>query len=565
MKPMRKPIFCVIFIILLAAVSVQVDGTSKKQDKLELQKKTKDLLDQVDRLSYSDDGLHALFTAQDQKTLDGYNKRYCELSILVNKLSKNLGKWKIKLRESKNDKRYLLYTAAVQTALYSFYSRPHKYLDFLKLVEPSNINCLRLQGNKIHIYENKVKDWGIKAKVMSRQAHANICKALKVDKYCADAFILRAQLYALEESVELSLSILNNKKHKKKELFDDKSALVDSWRAFFKLKAGDVEKGKDFLSNAAAFSSPEIHSKWAGAYLQSLSTTQSLWMEYDFTEFIPLDDIALESLKESSMNFISIIWRELNRPLEEIPAFLSPEKLKRLAKDPAAGVFWDPATDGTDANLKKYARVIETMYRAGLYLEYYIKQWNRLALKNKDRAYYYLMHKSNCALTLVYMAEKTAALLDDKKIAQALQYRPATIKNKKLDYRLKCRQWSQELKDSLEKDIKRIVSQGLDFIYDEILDFEFHALFSSPREANQKLGIIDAAIRSRNIKKLPGFPGRHEMDALSYIYAWKSYLDLKEGKIQSAGDYMNRTGGEMEEWKNAQKKYIRLKTMPATN
>lgn len=561
MKIMRKIYFCMIVIILILTIPTQLLTSSKSKDKLTLQNETRGFLIEVESFAFASKKINALFTSQDQGTIAAYKERYCDLCKLIDGLTENLKEWGYKIRESKNDKIYRLYAAAVQTALYSIYSRPHKYIGFLKLVKPSSQRCPDSQKSELESFDDKIEDWEIKARVMKDQANSNIDKALKLDEYYTDAKILKAQLEGLE--AKFNQSLLKFKALEEKKVFEERLSLLNSWKGFFEIKKGNFKEAKKLLRDANAFSSPARYSKWASAYLKSLITAKSVWIEYDFIDFIPLTNIRLEDLKKYSLSFISTIWEELSKPLKKIPTPLNPEKLKRLAKAPKSDVFWDLDTDHSEANLKKYAQVIENLYQAGISLEYCMKKWEELARNNKKIAYYYLLHKSGCSLSLLYVSKETIGLLKNPKLAQTLKYRQAVIKGKKIDYSAKCHQWSQILKESLEEDIKKILSQNPNYIYTiyaRILDFEFHALFSSPQEANDKLKIIAEELRNRNIKKIPFFLGQHEIDVFSYCNAWKSYLSLKEGKIQSAREHMDVTGQGAENWREMQEKLIRLKS-----
>jgi len=562
MNIMRKLFICMFVVFIIATIPPNLIASYSSNSKLELQKETQDLLVAFEELAYSTQKIKALFTTQDPQNISAYKDRYCRIGELLIQLDKNREEWEKKIKESKNDKVYRLYLAAVQTALYATYSRPNKYIEFLKFKEPITLTCRNpLPENVIQTFEDLSKDWEIKADTMMQQALININKALDLDPDYEDAQILKAQLYTLKGQFDQSLSIFDDQE--KKEVFKEILSLLNSWKAFIELKKGNLDKGKKLLRLASAYSSPVRYSKWASTYLKSLIRKESVWIEYDFLDFIPLNDIDLEKLKMDSLNAMSTINQQLMIPLDEIPESPNPEKLKSLSKAPASNIFWDLETDRSQQNLERYAIVIENLYNAGYTLEYCINKWNQLALNNNKLAYYYLLQKSHCSLSLSNMAEKTKNLLKNERLMKMLKDSQLSIneQNRKIDYAAKSEQWSRELRVSFEMDIKEILSQKPDFIYAQVLDFEFSALFSSPQEAIDKLEKISEVLRNRHIKTLPIYAHISEIDSLSYIYAWRSFLDLKEGKNQSALEYMQRTGRGLENWQKNQEKLIQIKNM----
>lgn len=211
----------------------------------------------MEGLAYPLKKISTLYSNQDRRNIEVYKERYCMLLKLLGELHENLEDWQIKLKESKNDRVYHLYTAAVQTALYSVYSRPWKYVEFLKLTGRQEAECPGVQKGRLQDFEDISKDWEIKADVMLRQAHYHINRALTLDRYNFDALILRAQLYALEGKFEDASKIFEVLE--KEQVFTERLALLNSWKAFFELnKKMSTDKGEKFLRESNAYHNPPV-------------------------------------------------------------------------------------------------------------------------------------------------------------------------------------------------------------------------------------------------------------------------------------------------------------------
>jgi len=273
----RKTIICILVIFVIASIPTHLIASYSSKNKIELQLETQKLLGELEGFIYSTQETKALFTTSNKKAIDTYTERYCLLNKLLIQLNENRDEWEKKIKESNNDKVYRLYLAAVQTALYSVYSRPYKYIGFLKLLEHSKFTCtpsseigtiglvkltepLKLTIStsseiEIQSYDEIAKDWEIKAELINLQAHYNIDKALTLNKYYNDGLILKAQLYSLEGQLDQSLSIFNNIDPECKENSENilnvdskKNAfckvvpsLLFCWKAYIEFKKGNIE------------------------------------------------------------------------------------------------------------------------------------------------------------------------------------------------------------------------------------------------------------------------------------------------------------------------------------
>lgn len=601
---LKKKILCLFSILVFVVIPLNLKAVSTPKGKIELQLETQKLLEELEGFAYKEEPLKALFTTNNPNAIGAYKHRYGLLINLLDRLTKNREEWEIKIKESKSDMTFRLYLATVQTALYSIYSRPEKYIGFLKLIDPSTIEVsittnpesqeessdptlpvtqstdqeqvktstkkdAKLKENpkpivlpkkrvKMQSYEVLLKDWEIKAELMNNQAHYNIDEALKLNSYNEDAKILKAQLLALEGNTSEICSVIAEieklkDRPEEKGIYSELPSFLESWKAYIELSQEKLNEGEKSLLKASAFSLPVNYSKWAGAYLQSLLLSRTNWTEYNLIDYIPLDDIDIDKLKENSFFFISEINRHLNLPLNEISLNSTIKKLSTSSK-----VFWNLDTDYSKKNLQKYATILENLYKMGVSLERCINQWDQLVTNNKKIAYYYLIEKSYCSIMLYRMADKTKMLLQNDDLYKLLESQKKNGTENKFDFRSKCFEWLAELKTTIEKDLNEIHAQKPDFIYASLLDFEFNALYSSSQDALTKMKYVSDELNKRGIKKLTTFPDLHKIDCVSYFNAWTTFLAIKEGDLKTARESMQKKLKNVDEWKKLQEKFLHL-------
>lgn len=625
MSKLKKTCVCLFIVLAFIAISPHLSAVYNTRDKLELQKSTQECLEKLEELSYPVQRFNALFTSNEAKVIDLYKNRFHALNEILNQLTQLRDDWGQKIKESKNDLVYRLYLATTQTALYSIYSRPEKYIGFLKYddnsltqnstqtqtekteaaTESTNLQMeitgeasvsmnktqnpstqslnasgavgvtssvekkgkaspRKLSEIELPTYEENAKDWEIKAEIMKNQAYFNLDEALKLDEHSEDAQILKAQLLALDGEFDKSLDILSQLEQK--SVFKEKPAILDSWKAYFFIKNGDLQKGMKLLRIASTNSIPYNYSKWAGSYLKSLLLTSWNWVEYDFIDFNTIDDITIDKLKNESSDILKSINNGLNSPIVGVNLSYNRDNTVKISKSKSAKIFWTIESDKSKENINQIATLIDNLYHSGVELEKLIGYWNQLVLNNSNVAYYYLLQKSYCTFALINLAEKTKSLLQNERLLNALKEKHATVKDEeKIDYKLKCKKWSQEYKILLERDIKDILSQKPDFIFANLLDFEFHALLDSPQDALIKLDIISNELKNRHIKTLTIFPETATVDSSSYLNAWKAFLALKEGKISMAKEYMQKLGYKFQNWEEFQVKTVRIKNIPTVD
>lgn len=601
---LKQKILCLFSILVFVVIPLNLKALSTPKGTIVLQLETQKLMEELEGFAYKEEPLKALFTTNSPDAIGAYKNSFSSFWNLLERFSKNREEWEIKIKESKSDMTFRLYLATVQTALYSIYSRPEKYIGFLKLIDPSTLEVsisttsesqeelsdstlpseqstnqeqektstkkdAKLKGNvkpsisqqtffKIPPFEVLSRDWEIKAELMKKQAHYNIDEALKLNNLNEDAKILNAQLLALEGNTsEISSIIVKVEKLKDRPedrgIYNELPSFLESWKAYIELSKNGPNEGEESLMKASAYALPVSYSKWASSYLKSLLLSKTNWIEYNLIDYIPLDDIDIDKLKENSASAISEINRLFKLPLNDVSLTSNIESLSNSLQ-----ILWDLDTDYSQQNLSKYVNILENMYKTGVSLERCINQWNQLALTNKKIAYFYLIEKSYCSITLYKMAEKTKKLLQNDNIFELLnENKPHELENN-FDFRAKCYAWSEELKTSIEKDIDEILTQKPDFIYAKILDFEFHALCSFPQEALQKMEKIIEELKRRGIKKLTIFPDLHEIDCVSYFNTWKTFLALKAGDLEFARECLQKKLKNVDEWKQNQEKYLHL-------
>lgn len=561
----KKKLVCtlVLFALLTIGLSHQIFAT-KPVSKVDLQNETQNLLIEYEKFAFALGPFKALYAAQDPDNIKSYRERYCKLTHLIDWLTKNLENWNMKISESKNDSTYRLYTAAVQTILYSIYSKPHKYLEFLKFTKSPHLKCTDTPDKENQIYENIAREWELKATIMATQAHRNIQDALEINKYSEDTRILEFQLLALKGEWDENSPDFKKLEATKSKTFNQKRSLIECWNAYFNFRNGDKKKGIESLEIASAHSSPYRYSNWANAYSNSLKSINADWSEFDFIDYKRIPGLSLGELTERSDKKISEVRDKFLAPLTAIPMYPNEKELRKLTKSSSPNVLWDIGCDGSTQNLRKFSGIIKELYQTGIKLEEDIEFWHRLAFNNKDRAFFFLLRKCECVLTLISIAEKTALLLEIPKLVQLLNDKKKSQNSgiKKIDYKAKCKLWSQELKRTFESDISSILEQKPNALYAKILEFEYYALHSNPQDAIKKLEDINRQLADHHIENFTVSNSNNEnneINSASYYHAWRSYLELKSGDTESAQKYMGLAGDDTIEWKRNLNKVIRLR------
>jgi hypothetical protein len=537
-------------------------GSFTQPEKLKLQEETIELLDRLDKLPGSNQNLNALFTDQTEENICKYVNLYNELIKLLQELDENLGKWNKIIAQDEYEKIYRLYAAAIQTAQYSVYSSHEKYLGFLKMFNNNKkyerLKCRNLTAkDELLNYEDSSEEWKIKAEEMLAHAKINIEKALELDHLYEDAKILQAQILALEgkyDKAKESFDIMG-----KKGFLKNKPSLLNSWRAYIELKKNNHSAALDFLIGAYTSPSPGINSNWARNYRKYLKNSKAKWIIQKPNLFEPVSNIDLEKLKNNSRNAINEIREALRNPLSLIPAQPTKSKLDQLAKQPTPQVIFTLDTDRSERNLNHYTEMLENLYDIGDRLMILIREWNKLAEKNKDTDYYFLINKSSCSLVLLHMVNATKSLIGDAALNKRL-------KTTKKDITKKWYEWEEQISDSLESDLKKALSQENDLIYIHILAFEYDALFSDPQKALTSLDNLSRELNGKQIEKIPLF-SQAEIDTKAYIASWRVYLEFKRGDLKAVKKFMKEAKGfsGLSIWLEDQQKLIDLNSIPKKN
>ncbi|MBF0224959.1 MAG: hypothetical protein HQK76_05840 [Desulfobacterales bacterium] len=513
------------------------------QDKIQLQKETTQLLEKIEDLSNI--SLNALFTDQSQKNICTYAKQYVEANVLLDLLDKNLDCWRKLIQRNPKEKVYHVFDATVLIAMYSIYSRSTEFLAFFKIynTDNTNINCDCLEKKDRTIWSKENNKWERQTRSILNRARGSTEQALKIDSYYDDAKILKAEILALQGDYGDAQALFEMLE--KEGIFRDRRSFFNSWKAYIASKLNEEEKRNEFLSEASAFSEPEESSMWAERYQDAINLNKSKWMEYEFFDFQPVDNVNLMELKDKSNKLISAIKKTMRITFTAIPSNISKDTNVADLFKQKPNVILTLNSDSSQENIVKYSRLLKELHQYGIDLKEVIDSWDNLAKMNEETAYYFLFNKTTCAMAILHMTNSTKDLANHEKIKNVV------------DYSNDWNQWSM-IDDVINTDIQRITSQKNDFIPAQFLLFEYEALFGNTVTALDKLNQLSENIKE--YKKVKTYSEYDEIDINIYLSAWNSYLYLKMGDYQKAKSYLDEaeTRRGFSEWKDDQKKIISL-------
>ncbi len=618
----KRNIVMILIMLMVGTVMSPQPVFAESVDKMELQEKTFSVLDQFDRIILNSKSLNALFTDQSQENFDMYESQFCLIYTLVERMNDLQNRWEKRIKKDRNDKVLRAFAATIQLAMYSIYSRPERYMGFMKvfkkadrqvkcyaflrdlyeditLRERSDFAVLRLlttgsqafnQPNPAHFlnfvkqldlnlmkrkgeqgdndqavlsYRDRADDWEIKAASILDKAKGNIRKALELDPHYADGQILDVQVLVLEGKYREARDRFA--KLEAMELFKEKRSLLNSWQAYMQLIEGKQNVGKTHLRQASAYSEPVGNSDWALEYLRLFKRAQTKWVVFNYLDFDLLKDGDLEDLRKKSFDSINGILIEMAKPLSGLPARINDKDLERLSRGHRK-LFYTLDSDPSNKNLKKYSVFLENLYAQGKALVKSYEKWDELTNKNDhDVAFFYLLNKANCAFVLYYMLENTIELLDNDLLNFKLDERQKKQRiRKKINYRSQWKRWLKMVKDSLPGDIEILRELGKESIYFNILDFEYQALFGDADVALQKLEDLTRFFETQNRRQLKIQLSTDKIRVKTFVISWKSFLLLKKGNYNEAEEIIEDVEDWtlLKQWKENQENLIFIKSQP---
>jgi hypothetical protein len=592
-------------------------------EKMELQRETLEVLDQLDRIILKSKSLNTLFTDQSKENLDMYEAQYCLISTLVEWMDEVQKKWESRIKRDRNDKNYRVFLATVQLAMYSIYSRPERYMGFMKVFKKAKreVKCfkflkkfyeemtlkedlddatlkeLKSDENKdnreydpnhlvnwvkhkydhtkkkkgylsdndqnVLTYRDKADDWEIKAASILDKAKENIQKALSLDRDFVDALILEVQVLVMEEKYSEAHDCFV--KLEAIDLFKEKRSLLYSWKAFTYLMEGKQELGKSKLRTASAYSEPLINSEWSLEYLRLFKRAQSKWVVFNFHDIDLLKEGNLEELRDKSFESIIQLLKVMERPASGLPRRVDSSKLKRLSRGHRK-LFYTLDSDSSRRNLKKFAIFFEDLHEQGNELVKSFEKWDELAKKNDyDAAFFYLLNKANCAFVLYYMLENTIGLLDNELLVIKLNNRQRKSKaRKKIDFPKQWNKWLAMVKGALTDDMNTLRKIGGNSIYFLILDFEYQAFFGDVDVAMQKLEALAQLFEMQDRRELQINSSENKMSVNTFINSWKSCLFFLKGEYDAAEEILEEVERSdlIRQWMDNQENLIFIKSQP---
>ncbi len=598
----------------------QVAGNSI--DKMDLQEETFEVLNQLDHLLMDSKSLNALFSDQSEENFNMYEAQFCLVNSLVEKMDDLQKRWEKHIKLDRNDKVLRVFTATVQLAMYSIYSRPERYMGFLKVFKQAErqLKCFAFfkkiyekislkentdamvyqmlkegsqeveQPNLDHLlsytrgldkkvekksnngamddpdilsYRDRADDWEIRAEAILEKARVNIDWALELDSQYVDALILDAQLLVLEANYQEAKARFDELDNKK--LFKEKRSLLTSWQAFMELMEGSQEMGKSRLKLASAYSEPALNSDWAFEYLKLFKSAQSKWIVFNFNDFDLLKEGNLKDVSDKSYDSALKVLTELEKPIANLPRHLNDKVFDRISRG-RRKLFYTLNSDTSKRNLKKFAKLIENLYDYGSELHKCMGKWHELSNKSKfDARFFYWLNWSNCAFVLNYMVENTMELVDNDLLNGYLTERlKRRGKGRKVDFLSQWKEWRDEVGKSLPDVLEKMREPGKNSVYFQILDFEYEAFFGDVDLALNKLDAIEKMFEIQDRRQLQLQSNNEKINVNAFIVSWKSSLLLKKGKFDEAEELLGKIENWefLTSWRANQEKLIFIKSRP---
>lgn len=574
MKPKHKSRAAALVFLLLAALFLP--GNALALDKVELQARTQETLSNLDHLTSQ---LHtvtekrtALFSDQSEENLCGCKMVFESVEDLLEKLKKLADQWKELSDRNPKDKIYRAYLATTYLAMYSLYSRGDDFLTFLKIA-PEYQGSYQCLGNKLPPYSERKYDWTHNAERMLLRAQECVATALSVDPDYRDGLIVKAELLAMQEKYDDADSLLE--RLKREGWFRDREAFYYSWKAFLDSRRGkDAAALEPSLRSAAASTKPFENSNWASTFSRALRTTDFsgvLLTAYGFDG----TGVALPVLEQWTIDAVARSRYELARPLRDIPiplpAEFNPEEFAHKGD-----FFLTLATDSSAPNLDKYARMIRNLYGAVAGYDYsdrarksnpglydLMGEWDKLAKKNQQAGFYYLMRKVQCGMEIRNIVGLTLPLLENKDLSGHLADAQEQLKDAdRINYPEKWREWDSGIGYAMEGDIAAMRPKGINFPASDYAAFEYVAVTGEPIKAMMELENMATAYDRSEVKiSIPVLVRSGEpLSGAEYFRAWRTYLAFKMGDIGTVKKIVNEVGAftNLRAWEKEQNKLLEL-------